>query len=711
MCTETDDADTTASLPSAPVLVLSGSRVAYFDEPKHVNIKDIILPPVTTTLSVFSDTAINEDGDKQDHECISPEGSENLPSPVESYASTIQQPEVLDAAVSQTVSTPKQSSIHEIDGPQPGMQVSAKESMIQSSVVEPPSINWPVAFSPRKDPLIVNEQELGVVYKPTKARNLRRIWSKVKKAFNVQKHAKRGIEASADLSDVKISQAKDEEQNKDEDEEEAEEKIEEENEKEDNDRCQWDVINRIPLEAYEKLFLSLPIAANTRRVIVSDVTSGAYHFVVFMKVLSNSGVIKEYVIKVPGHGTPDRWTEEDEYMLNREVETVQLVRANTSIPVPEIIDFSSTINNPFGFPYIVMRRLSGQDASKIWYDQPYGHKEPDQITDFPSLETEKKRLTFLRSLAQTMTQLNRIEFASIGTPGQMNSDFSNFPLSVGKGHHWTSATDVHLVETREPIKSTQEYVQRGKADFPVPDPDENGHYSQVGKTIVGINKLLDIVLSHPVFQSKPGDTFVLQHDDLDLQNILTDDDGNITGIIDWDGSIAAPRCVGHAAVPRFLRRDWFPDSDEDDLIFRGNYYRDAYAAAMVEAGNPDAKYTTKSAIYQAVFAALYEGGCIFNITEKLLRDIPGCRKTGQQLVTLLASPNGWKLEHTLRADLYRILEPELPHTSLSDLFADLAAQAWMADFEGLPLPEEPGKPAEKKKFARWFLEKVLSKKG
>jgi hypothetical protein len=52
------------------------------------------------------------------------------------------------------------------------------------------------------------------------------------------------------------------------------------------------------------------------------------------------------------------------------------------------------------------------------------------------------------------------------------------------------------------------------------------------------------------------------------------------------------------------------------------YYRQIYAAIMLEAGNPDAKFTIKSAVYQAAFAAIYEGGSIYDLVDKLCRAIP-----------------------------------------------------------------------------------------
>lgn len=90
---------------------------------------------------------------------------------------------------------------------------------------------------------------------------------------------------------------------------------------------------------------------------------------------------------------------------------------------------------------------------------------------------------------------------------------------------------------------------------------------------------------------------MLRHNNTDLRNILTEKQGNVTGVIYWDDSIAAPLCVGHIALATFLCHSWYPDHDDDRTILRADHYRDVYAAAIVEAGNSDAKYISKAAMY------------------------------------------------------------------------------------------------------------------
>jgi hypothetical protein len=69
----------------------------------------------------------------------------------------------------------------------------------------------------------------------------------------------------------------------------------------------------------------------------------------------------------------------------------------------------------------------------------------------------------------------------------------------------------------------------------------------------GALKFFNLIFGQSVFNSPRSEkeTFTIHHTDLDLQNIFVDDEGNVTGIIDWDKTFAA--------APLFLQKDWLPD--------------------------------------------------------------------------------------------------------------------------------------------------------
>lgn len=49
-------------------------------------------------------------------------------------------------------------------------------------------------------------------------------------------------------------------------------------------------------------------------------------------------------------------------------------------------------------------------------------------------------------------------------------------------------------------------------------------------------------------------TFCLE--DFDLQNVMVDDNGDITGFLDWDGVHIGPMALGAVSYPMWITRDW-----------------------------------------------------------------------------------------------------------------------------------------------------------
>jgi hypothetical protein len=70
--------------------------------------------------------------------------------------------------------------------------------------------------------------------------------------------------------------------------------------------------------------------------------------------------------------------------------------------------------------------------------------------------------------------------------------------------------------------------------------------------------VLQLFLSALPDNTLDGPPFVLCHPDFDSQNVLVDEDGVITGIIDWDNVYIGPRQGAAAAYPSWLTVDWDP---------------------------------------------------------------------------------------------------------------------------------------------------------
>lgn len=73
----------------------------------------------------------------------------------------------------------------------------------------------------------------------------------------------------------------------------------------------------------------------------------------------------------------------------------------------------------------------------------------------------------------------------------------------------------------------------------------------------GIYKLLRLFIDWiPFVENTQEPSFVLNHPDLDIQNVIVSPEGKLSAIINWDGVAAVPRCVGNESYPSWLTRDF-----------------------------------------------------------------------------------------------------------------------------------------------------------
>jgi aminoglycoside phosphotransferase (APT) family kinase protein len=433
-------------------------------------------------------------------------------------------------------------------------------------------------------------------------------------------------------------------------------------------RCEFKTIEAIPDEKYRELFKACNLSSSINDVDVVRREKGTYNAATFIDV--RDGVqIRKFVVRVPGHGTLEHWTDEDAYVLEREAQLIEYIRKNTAAPVAQIVEYSTGHDNALGFPYIVMTKLPGKPAYTVWFPEDYpfvGEDRAFRNADVPPPHIEKKRLAFLRSLARVMTQIQSLEFEGIGVP---TFDDDGNLTGTGPTCHFKGVSDDSF--KRQPAATTQEYLRaRMKAKVKQMDERRTPGDSDAVFRDFGIRTILSLVFAQPAFNGPTGETFTIRHNDLDLQNILVDEDGNVTGIIDWDNAMAAPRCVGASAVPIFLRSDWFPKYTfsleiPPCMAWNHHHYREIYAAAMIEAGNvEDARFTTKSALYQAAVATCTQGGSVDDFIPKLLHEIPHCRVDAGDFLSGLGMGAWHSAIRMLETQFAKIFEPELPPVGL-----------------------------------------------
>ncbi|KAK3299001.1 phosphotransferase enzyme family-domain-containing protein [Chaetomium fimeti] len=255
-----------------------------------------------------------------------------------------------------------------------------------------------------------------------------------------------------------------------------------------------------------------------------------------------------------------------------EVTTLRWIRRMTHAPVPKIIAFDDSQDNEIGFEWILMELMPGVSAYKRWRKMSMAQKTwlVEQVADFQSQ-------LFRRSLEDA-------KFQSIGTlsPGNPESEHHT-PSSDPKpgrivSHMFFMGDSFDYDIARGPFRSSHDWLNaylsivdeeqaRVFADEEADEDDrEVAEYYQ--RVATKLTKLLPKIF--PPLQN-PAEQTVLWHDDLSLPNILVDDDGKVTALIDWECVSCKPLWMT-AELPKFLlgptreeepNRDGYGDASDD----------------------------------------------------------------------------------------------------------------------------------------------------
>jgi len=245
-----------------------------------------------------------------------------------------------------------------------------------------------------------------------------------------------------------------------------------------------------------------------------------------------------WVAKIPINGTADKWDELSASALTSEAETMRLLKRETTIPLPNVLDFSSTTHNALRCHYIIMSFISGAPLYDVWF----GHR----LNGASHEAVRACRTRALDSIASAMVQLERFSFP---TGGRLlfGSDGSLSGIGPMRQVDHKAMLDRWLVH-KDP---DDDLIDAELA--PTSDPkaystsmlDRHPEQSSVSK---GLEMLLRQLIGW-IPEPDEMDPFVLAHPDIDIQNFIVSENGDLRGLIDWDGVVAVPRTVGNKRYP------------------------------------------------------------------------------------------------------------------------------------------------------------------
>jgi hypothetical protein len=428
----------------------------------------------------------------------------------------------------------------------------------------------------------------------------------------------------------------------------------------------WGPILEIPDENFVSLLSRLlelnpddPFADTPK---VEKRTEGSYNHVVILTYN-----ITKYVVKVPMVGIEDRWHPGHAEIMRSEAHTMMYIKKKLpNFPIPIVHFYDVTFDNEIGAPFHVLSFIEGKSSGEMWFEMDEDDEFDFVNADCPSKEREQLRVTFLKSLAKHMADLRHLEFDGIGMLRFENDDPET--VDIGPYHGWIpynlEATLRRYYERPVYNNAADSYAERLASKF--------------GKDSNNRTTGMQMILEH-LYQSQPfsastnnedeHETFVLHHNDLDFQNVFVNDDGEVTGILDWDGVSTVPRCVGYSTVPIFLYADWEYNYKVPEAAIHSPWtltkYRRIYANAMKQACgglDTDAKYTEKSAMYGVIHDLLFGDHPTTymraeDFIQKLLCEIPLLRRVEDIESFATAIGNGWEEPNEILKEMVpRILQ-------------------------------------------------------
>ncbi|KAH7411973.1 kinase-like domain-containing protein [Phaeosphaeria sp. MPI-PUGE-AT-0046c] len=206
-----------------------------------------------------------------------------------------------------------------------------------------------------------------------------------------------------------------------------------------------------------------------------------------------------------------------------EVATINFVRDHVDIPAPHILAYDSASHNDLGFEWILMELMPGDTLRKRWRKMSWNTKA-----------------TVVKQLAQYQARLNSKPFLEIGNlfaPAEGSLSPAIGPM-VSQVFFWGDRL-THNVP-RGPFKSSLKWLQT-RLDLAIADQERLLRMSENEDDIEDAEfakALAGEVTEEPpqVFKHEVLKRTVLFHDDISMQNILVDDEGELTAVIDWECS-------------------------------------------------------------------------------------------------------------------------------------------------------------------------------
>ncbi|RJE25089.1 Phosphotransferase enzyme family [Aspergillus sclerotialis] len=209
-----------------------------------------------------------------------------------------------------------------------------------------------------------------------------------------------------------------------------------------------------------------------------------------------------------------------ESLLRAEIDTKELIRARTDIPVPKVYGYKLHDANSIRAAFILMEFLPGSSAMDAdgGYEVHHGSILPE------------RRSFFYKQVASIQVQLASIRLPKIGTVIKRDNNSVDIGPIPGLGRPFSTATEFFKAWAKH-------------AKFPLSDRDireftKNGPTEEILSSIHNFPRRLRKLASR--ISINDIGPFPLYHPDFYHSNIIVDGSFRVLGVIDWEGACTIP---------------------------------------------------------------------------------------------------------------------------------------------------------------------------
>lgn len=196
-----------------------------------------------------------------------------------------------------------------------------------------------------------------------------------------------------------------------------------------------------------------------------------------------------------------------------EVATMNYLKLNTNLPIPEVFGHDLSSDNAVGAPYMFMSYIHGTVANDL---------QSARGCDLGMFGTPEQNDRFWRQMAEHHVHLASITFDKIGSLHQDGDKFFIGPeIETGQGP-WVTPEEYYTA-----LISHRMVVAENDAE---PEVKDSKNFSFPSRLKESMHR----------FQTPGLTRFGLANRDFGAHNVLVDDEFNIVGFIDFDGVMAAP---------------------------------------------------------------------------------------------------------------------------------------------------------------------------